>query len=69
MGIDLGGADTGMTEHLLYGQEIGAAFQKVGGKAVPEGMRTDGLVDAVAFGQFLDQEEDRLPAQPGAVAV
>ena len=50
MGINLGGADTGMTEHLLYGQEIGPAFQEVGGEAVPKRMRADGLVDAVAFG-------------------
>ena len=69
MCINLGGADTGMTEHLLHGEQVGAAFQEVCGKAVPEGVWADALLDAVALGQLLHQEEHRLACQASASAV
>ena len=69
MSVDLRRADAGMTEHLLYGQEIGAAFQEVGGEAMPESMGADGLLDAIAFGEFFYQQKDRLPCQACATAV
>ena len=53
MGVDLGRADAGMTKHLLYGQQVGATFKKVGGEAVPEGVWADALFDAVFFREFL----------------
>jgi hypothetical protein len=40
-GVDLGGGDRGVTQHLLHGAEIGAPRQQMGGEAVPERMRTD----------------------------
>ena len=30
-----------MTEHLLYGTEVGAALKQMCGKRMPQGMRTD----------------------------
>ena len=35
-------------------------FKQMGSEAVPEGVRTDGLGDAVFFGQFFHDEEDHL---------
>ena len=69
MGVNLGGADAGMTEHLLYCQEIGTAFQQMGREAMAERVRTDGFVDAVAFSQFLDQEKHGLAGQSGTTTV
>ena len=36
MGIDLGGGDVGMAQHLLDAAEIGAVVDQVGGEGVPE---------------------------------
>ena len=34
--IDFRSGDTGMSQHFLYGPEIGASFYQVGGKGVAE---------------------------------
>jgi hypothetical protein len=36
--IDAGGAETGVAEQLLKGEDVGAAFQQMRGKAVPQRM-------------------------------
>ena len=69
MSIDFSRADAGMTEHLLYGQQIGSAFQQVCGEAVPEGVWADGLGDTISFSQVLDNQEDHLACKACATAV
>ena len=39
MGIDLGSADVGVTQHFLYGDEIRASLQEMRGEAVPKRVR------------------------------
>ena len=47
MRIDFRRADTGVTEHLLHGQQVGASFDEMGGKGVSESVRTDVPFNAV----------------------
>ena len=69
MGVDFRRAHAGMAEHLLHREQVGAAFKQVGGEAVPEGMRADGLGDAVFLCQFFYDEEDHLSCETRATAV
>ena len=69
MCIDFRRAHAGVAEHLLYGKQVGTAFQKMGGEAVPEGVRTDGLGYAILFGEFFHDEEDHLSGEACATAV
>ena len=39
VGVDLRGADAGVTKEFLDDAKIGAAFQEMGGKAVPQHVR------------------------------
>ena len=39
MGVDHGGGDIGVTEQFLYGPDIIAVFQQMGGKTMAEDMR------------------------------
>ena len=41
MCIDLGGADIGVTQHFLHGDEIRASLQEMGSEAVPQGHRDE----------------------------
>jgi hypothetical protein len=52
-----------MSEHLLYGTQIGAILQQMGGKRVPEGMGADGLANSTAFCQFLYYSKNHRPTQ------
>ena len=45
MGIDFGGLDVGMAEKFLEHPNVHPVFQHVGGKAVPQGLAADFLVD------------------------
>src|SRR5687767_1293020 len=45
VGVDLGGREIGMSQHLLHGAEIRSALEQMGGKAVPQRMRRDALGD------------------------
>ena len=54
VGIDLGGAEVGVSQHLLHGTEVGAAFEEMSGKAVPEGVGRDPAGDAGFVGDALD---------------
>ena len=69
MRIDFSGAHAGVSEHLLYSKEIGTAFEEMGGETMPEGMGTDGFVDAILLGEFFHDEEDHLACQTCASAV
>ena len=44
VGVDHGGFDILVAEQFLDGADVVAILQKVGGEAVTEGMRGDGLV-------------------------
>ena len=46
MRVDFRSRDTFMSEHLLYGAEVGAAFDEVRGEGVAERVRTHRFVDA-----------------------
>ncbi len=54
MGIYLGGGNIGMAEHHLNGPEIRTPGKKMGGKGVPEHVRTDCMVDAGCPCPFFD---------------
>ena len=43
VGVDLGGGEVGVAEHLLDRAEVGAALEQVGGEAVAERVRRDPL--------------------------
>ena len=49
VGINLGGGDAFVAEHILYGFEVGATFHEVGGKGMAKGVRADVLLNAHFF--------------------
>lgn len=57
VGIDLGGEDGLVAEHLLDNAEIGAVLNEVGGKGVAESVWRDFLGDAGNEGLLLNQIE------------
>ena len=68
MGIDFGGGDAFVPQHLLHGAEVGATFHKVRGERVAEGVRTDGFGDAGRCSQCLDNQKDHLSCKLPATA-
>ena len=58
-----------MPQQNLHGTQIGAAFQKMRGKGMPEGMRRDLTADARRQRVFLDGFPDVLPREPVAGTV
>jgi len=54
MGINHGGGDIGVTQELLDGADVVAAFQQMGGKAVTQGMTVDPLTDRGRHGRLFD---------------
>ena len=69
MGINLGGCDAFVSEHLLDGAQVGAAFYQVGGKGVAEGMRGDVLGDPRQADQVFEEQEDHHAGELAAAAV
>ena len=69
MGVDFGGGDAFVAQHLLYGTEIGAALHEVRGERVAEGVRTDGLGDAGGCSQRLDNQENHFAGKLAATTV
>ena len=59
VGIDFRRRDALVPQHHLYGSQVGAALQQVGGKGVAEGVWTDLLGDAGAQGVDFQVVEDR----------
>ena len=43
VGVDLGGREVGVAEHLLDAAQVGAALEQVGGEGVAEQMWVDAL--------------------------
>lgn len=58
-----------MAKHFLDAAKIGAAGQQMGGKTVPESMRSHGFVDAGAMGRTDQQPVNALTRQPAAEPV
>jgi len=61
--IDLGRRDRGVAEHFLDDAQVGAPREKVGGEAVPEGMRADLAVQAGRSGVAFDDLPEGDPRQ------
>ncbi len=57
VGVHLGGGDAGVPQHFLYRPQVRTSLHQVGGEAVPEGVRSDGLSDPRERGQFADPLE------------
>ena len=69
VGVNLGGRDGFVTEHVLYCAEVGTTLYQVRGKGMPESVGTNALVDARPGHGFLDQVENGYPAQFSAKPV
>src|SRR5439155_3198999 len=54
VGVELGGGDAGVAQHLLDGAQIGPAAQQVGGKGVAQHVRGHILADAGLAGVMLE---------------
>ena len=67
--IDFRSAHAGVAEHLLDGEQVGAAFKQMCGKTMPERVRTDGFGNAISLRQVLDNQEDHLSGQSCTTAV
>ena len=67
--IDLSGRDALVSQHLLDGTQVGAAFKQVGSETVAQGVRADNLAHTSQFAQLLDDVEDHLPCQHRTTAV
>ena len=55
MGIDLGGTNVGMAQHLLYAAQVCSSFQQMRGERVAQHMRRSGSGQAGPAGVSLDQ--------------
>ena len=69
MRVDFRRIHAGVAEHLLDGEQVGAAFKEMRSETVPEGVRTYGFVYAVLLCQFFHDEEDHLTGETCAAAV
>ena len=58
-----------MAEHLLYGTQVGASFEQVGGKTVAQGVGADVFLNAAGLAPFLDDVEYHDAAQPASASV
>lgn len=57
MGVDLGGSDAFVSQHFLDGAQVGATFDEVRGKTVPEGVRADVFLEPYTLDLFFDDEK------------
>src|SRR5208283_2215381 len=64
--VDLGGGDVGVSQHGLHAAQVGAAFQQVGGKAVPDGVRRQMLKNAGLAAMTAQQFPERLASHRSA---
>ena len=69
MRVDFRCAHARVTQHLLYSEQVGTAFEQMCGKAMPESVGADGLGDAVFLCQVLDNQKDHLSGEASASAV
>lgn len=68
MGVDLGGADVGVTEEGLDGADIGTIHEEIGGEGMAEGVRGDVLGDAGLPRVFFDHALDGSRREAAVVA-
>ena len=47
-----------VSQHTLYGAQVGASLEEMGGKRVAESVRADVFGDACLHGQLLDDVEN-----------
>ena len=66
MHVDFCGANVFVAEHGLYGAEVGASLQQMGGKTVAEGVGTDVFGDTGPLCVFLDEDKEAEAAQMAA---
>ena len=69
MDVDFGSRYALVAQHLLDGAQVGATFKQMGGEAVAQGVRTDVFSDAGQFAQLLDDVENHLAREHGAVTI
>ena len=55
VGINLGGSDRSMAQHLLYRAQIGAVLHEVRSKRMTQGVRRDGLINSRLLGRLADE--------------
>jgi hypothetical protein len=63
VGVQLGRAEVGVTEHLLNAPQVGAAVEQVRGERVPQQMGMDALRVEPRDGGDSSQDQER--ARPG----
>src|SRR5437899_7721104 len=70
VGVELGGREIGVPEHLLHAAQIRAALEQMRGERVPEEVRVDPLrLEAGARGQAAQAQERARPRQRAAPRV
>lgn len=69
VGVDLGGGDFLVAQHLLHGAQVGAVLHQLGGEAVTERVGRDVLTDARRLYRLLKEHEDVVAAEVCTVAV
>ncbi len=69
MRVNFRGAHTGVAEHLLDGEQVGAAFEQMRGETMPKRVRADDFGNTIFLRQVLDNQEDHLSGQSRATAV
>src|SRR5271154_2438551 len=69
VGVDLGGGEIGVAEHLLQRAQIASAGEQVGGEGVSERVRAHPLLEPGAAGMRLDDLVEALARQPAAAEI
>src|SRR5438552_19130166 len=70
MRVKLGRGEVGVAEHLLNAAQVGAAFEEVGRKRVPEQVRVDAArLEAGFLREPAQDEEDAGAREPAALRV
>ena len=69
VGVEFGGGNRLVAQHFLNGFQIGAAFNKVRGERVAEGVGADGLFQTDFGGKVFNNGEDHYTRQFAAATV
>ena len=69
VGVDFGGADILVAQHLLNGTQVGATLKQSRGKGMAQGVGGDGLRDARLQSLALDHDEDHRAREVMAAAI
>ena len=59
MGVDLGGGEAFVAQHLLYGTEVGTILYQFGGETMAQTVRRDIFLNAGLLYRLFDKLEDR----------